>query len=395
MGNPKIQYKTALAKKLNAKVNQISLFWKGRVGLYAILKAMGIGEGDEVIIPAFTCVVVPNAIIYLGAKPVYVDIDPSTYNIDCSKIEATITASTKVIIAQNTFGLSSDFDQINAIAQKHHLEVIEDCTHGFGGFYKGKANGTCAKAAFYSSQWNKPFSTGIGGMVLCQDADLAEKLRAIEKDLLAPSFKEVQMLALQLKVRPLLNPTLYWTAIKTFRLLSKYNLVTGSSSGEELEAPILPKDFLKRLSTTQANKGLEALAIFEKNILHRRKIANLYTVAFAEMGFIFLTEPDYATHTIIKYPFLVKDRKAFLALAETNNIQLNDWFLSPIHPIEVEFEQWHYRYGDFPIAEKISQHILNLPTDLSISIKEAQRIIQFLKKHQAHLVSLKGGNNKQ
>ncbi len=386
MQNLKVQYKTALAKKLHAKVNQISLFWKGRVGLYAILKAMGIGEGDEVIIPAFTCVVVPNAIIYLGATPVYVDITAATYNIDCSKIEEKITAATKVIIAQNTFGLSSDFDEINAIAQKHQLEVIEDCTHGFGGFYKGKANGTCAKAAFYSSQWNKPFSTGIGGMVLCQDAVLAEKLQKMEGELQEPSFKEVQMLGLQLKVRSRLNPSLYWTAIKTFRLLSKYNIVTGSSSGEELAAPILPKDFLKGLSPIQAKKGLEALSVFDQNLKHRRTIASLYTAAFAEMGFTFLTEPAYATHTIIKYPFLVKDRKAFLALAETNNIQLNDWFLSPIHPIESKFEQWHYVYGSFPIAEKISQHILNLPTDPSISIKEAQRIIQFLQKHSNHFL---------
>jgi perosamine synthetase len=110
---------------------QCFLFWKGRVALYAILKTLEIKEGDEIILPAFTCVVAVNPIIYLGANPVYVDIDPTTYNIDVSMIERKITEKTRAILAQNTFGLAPDLDMILEVANKYKLMVIEDRAHGF------------------------------------------------------------------------------------------------------------------------------------------------------------------------------------------------------------------------------------------------------------------------
>jgi perosamine synthetase len=141
--------KDSISKYLDIDAPCIFLFWKGRVGLYAILKAIDIKEGDEVVLHAFTCVVAVNPIIYLGAKPVYVDIDPLTLNIDHKKIEEKITKKSKVILAQNTFGLSANLDAIFEIANKYNLFVIEDCAHGFGGTYKGKKNGTISDASFF------------------------------------------------------------------------------------------------------------------------------------------------------------------------------------------------------------------------------------------------------
>ena len=159
------KFKAEIAKKLNANASQISLYWKGRVGFYALLKANGIGKGDEVIIPAFTCVVVPNAIIYLGAKPVYVDVNKDTFNTTLNHIKEKVTTKTKCIVIQNTFGLSSEIEEIVEFAKEKEIVTIEDCTHGFGGSYNGKPNGVFADASFFSTQWNKPFSTGIGGFV--------------------------------------------------------------------------------------------------------------------------------------------------------------------------------------------------------------------------------------
>ena len=133
-------YKSELANYLNVKESHITLFWKGRVALYALLKSFGISKDDEVILPAFTCVVVPNAILYCDAKPVYVDINPQTLNCDPEEIRKKITPKTKLIIAQNTFGLSSDLDAIMRIANEYHIVVIEDCTHGIGGYYRGIKN---------------------------------------------------------------------------------------------------------------------------------------------------------------------------------------------------------------------------------------------------------------
>ena len=145
-------YTQEIAHILGCKKEDITLYFKGRVALYALLKAFDIGVGDEVIVPAFTCVAVINPIVYLGARPVYVDIGPRTYTIDPGRIERAITPRTKVILAQNTFGLSADLDSIVEIAKRHHIWVIEDCAQGFGGFYKERPNGTTGDASFFSTQ---------------------------------------------------------------------------------------------------------------------------------------------------------------------------------------------------------------------------------------------------
>ncbi|MFK8005037.1 MAG: DegT/DnrJ/EryC1/StrS family aminotransferase [Saprospiraceae bacterium] len=381
------KYKKAIAEYLHVESTQISLYWRGRVGLYCILKAMDIQPGDEVILPAFTCVVVPSAIKYLGAKPIYTAIDPTTYNIDVEKLEKQITSKTKVILAQNTFGLSSDLDPILAIANKYGIKVIEDCAHGFGGTYRGKKNGTLATAAFYSSQWNKPFSTGIGGIVLCNDLDLSKKIQIVQNSFVQPSFKDETMLAIQIFIRKnILSPAIYWTALKVYRWASQRGFISGSSDAGELENAKMPSNYLKSGANIQAKKGLKALQHFDKNLAHRREITTLYNKAFTKLNISPIYCPEYAEHTYIKYPFLVKDQDVFLKLAQQNKIPLGDWLNSPIHPIRENLERWDYRKGSFPLAEKIGFHILNLPTDEGISIKEAKRIVLFLEKNRQEIV---------
>ena len=154
-----------IAAILDIKNNDVFTYWKGRVALYAYLRALGISDGDEVIIPGLTCVVVPNAIIYTGATPVYADIRMDTLTMDPIAVRQCISRKTKAIIIQNTFGLSADVELLVNMAHELGIAAIEDCTHGFGGYYNGKPNGTIADAAFYSTQWNKPFSTGLGGFL--------------------------------------------------------------------------------------------------------------------------------------------------------------------------------------------------------------------------------------
>ena len=137
----------------------VAFTWKGRVALYAILKALRIGPGDEVVIPAFTCVVVPNAVLYAGATPVYCDIDAATYTPTAETIAPQVTDRTRLIVAQNTFGLSADLNPIMRLAANRGIPVVEDCAHGLGGTYRGRPNGTVADASFFSTQWSKPISS--------------------------------------------------------------------------------------------------------------------------------------------------------------------------------------------------------------------------------------------
>jgi len=176
--------------------------------------------------------------------------------------------------------------------------------------------------------------------------------------------------------------------------------ILGSSQGKELERPIKPKDFEKGFSEVQAKKGIEELMgkcvnglmrerqwKIDKMIEHRRKIANLYKKALLGLGIEPPYEPSYAVHTYLKFPLLVKDRKKFFEEVEKEKIELGDWFISPIHPITKNLEYWHYKYGENPIAEKISQHIVNLPTHTKITEDYVSHLAQFLKKNRDNIYS--------
>jgi perosamine synthetase len=364
------------------------LFWKGRVALYAILRAMGIGAGDEVILPALTCIVVPSAVKYVGARPVYVDIDPWTFNIDVAQIASKLTSRTRAILAQNTFGLAADLDPICAIARAHGLRVIEDCAHGFGGTYKGRPNGTTADAAFFSTQWNKPFSTGIGGFAVTIDSSLAIALARSQVDAVAPSALETLLLRLQLFANDhLLTETTYWTALALYRFLSRHNGVVGSSQGGELERPDMPAGFFKAMSAVQARRGARELGSLAANLGHRANLAAIYSDALTSLGVAPPYQPPYATHTYVKFPLLVRDRERFIADAQAQHIEVGDWFVSPLHPLVDNYAAWDYHYGANPTAERVSRHLVNLHTHRRITEQQARRVCEFLSERRANLFS--------
>jgi dTDP-4-amino-4,6-dideoxygalactose transaminase len=373
-----VNYKQAVSDVLRCKPANVFLYWKGRIALYSILKAMGIKEGDEVILPAFTCVVVPNAIIYLGAKPIYVDISLENYNTDIDKLKGAITSKTKVIICQNTFGLSSKIEQLVEIAKKNNLYTVEDCTHGFGGFYNGKPNGSYCDAAFYSTQWNKPFSTGIGGFLVVNNESLLDIIKALEAEKIKPSFSDQLILSTLLILNKyLINRLTYWPLMKFYRFLSKYNLIIGSNQRRELNSTRMPKKYFKDISTVQIKEGIKQLKQLNNINNLRRKNAEDYTEFLKKNMKRYVSEDLFSNHLFLKYPLIVKDRRTFLKLAEKNKIKLGDWFLSPIHPVENNFEQWGIILHNYPCAYNISQRIVNLPTE----INENGQVIAFLSRN--------------
>ena len=372
------QYIEQIARRLQAPAGHVFLFWKGRVALYSLLKSLNIQEGDEVVIPAFTCVVVPNAIIYLGAKPIYVDIDTATLNPDIRAFKEAITPNTKCIIIQNTFGLSHQVEEIVAFAKEKSIYTIEDCTHGFGGFYKGKPNGSFCDAAFYSTQWNKPFSTGIGGFALLNNEQLLPKMQEIHRTLLKPKWMQSTVLsALLVFKRWFLNDSTYWFLIKFYRSLSKLGWFVGSSSDMEIISTNKPRDYFMGVSKTQIRAGIHGLAQLEQILERRRKNGLEYHAFLKEHDKWHYPEDTLENHGFLKYPILVKDRDKFLIKAEKAKIQLGDWFVSPIHPVSNNFQNWQFNCEDFPNAVVVSSKILNLPTDS----KSAAQIKAFLRKN--------------
>lgn len=383
MDKYEMQYRKEINSYLKCDEDNIYFYWKGRVAFYALLKAMGVGPGDEVIVQGYTCVVVANSIIYLGAKPVYVDIDRDTYNMNIEQMKEKITDKTKVIICQNTYGLSSNLEVLEQIAKEKGIYTLEDCTHGFGGYYNGKPNGTSCDASFFSTQWSKPYTTGLGGFCVVHDEQLREKLAGVNKDLVDPSWKECLELKLMYFVRTyIINDITYWPMIRLYRWLSRRNLVVGSSSGKEVEGTKMPEGFFKKQSSVQFKKGIKSLKKLDDVNRLRKENAKKYTAVLKELGKTYVDESLFDNHIFIRYPLLVKDREQFRELAEKEGIILGEWFESPIYPAYNSYDVWSLKVEELPNAMWVCERMVNLET----TEKKIEKVLEFLKKHAEYLV---------
>jgi dTDP-4-amino-4,6-dideoxygalactose transaminase len=371
-------YERAFASIFPAK--RAFAFWKGRVALYAILKAMGIGAGDEVIVPGYSCVMNVNPIKYVGAKPIYVDIEPVTYNIDVNLLQDKIGPKTRAIIAQHTYGYPCDMDAIKQIAETNGIPVIEDCCLALGSEYKGRKVGTFGKAAYFSFQWNKPYTTGLGGMALTDDADLARRIESLQAhEMCHPSRKEAIMLSAQLIVyRLFIYPRTTALAQALFRYLTKKGAVIGSSSMAEYE-PVIPADFFKGACAAQAHRGLKQIRRIKQNIAHRKKMAEFYDQLLAERDW---PVPKYDKSTmqpvIVRYPVRIAEKNDALAEAAGRSIELGSWFECPLHPIETPLAAYDYEPGMCPEAEKASNEVVNLPLHPRANEATAKRTVEFI-----------------
>ena len=151
----------------------------GTAALHMAVVGAEITSGDEVILPSFTFVATAEAVVMAGAKPVFVDIDPETYNISAEKVEKAITKKTKAIIAVDLYGSPADLKPIKETADKHGLKVVEDAAQAHGAVYKGKPIGTYADVACWSFYASKNMTTGEGGMITTNDGEMAEKLKLL------------------------------------------------------------------------------------------------------------------------------------------------------------------------------------------------------------------------
>lgn len=362
------------------KANDAFSFWKGRVAMYAILKSLGISQGDEVILPGYTCVMDVTPVKYLGATPVYVDIEPATYNMNLDLLEEKITEKTKVIVAQHTYGYLVEMDRLLDIAGRHGIIVIEDCCLALGSKYRGKLAGTFGVASYFSSQWNKPYTTGLGGMALCNDPEIASKIKQLRKaEVVAPPLKRIIMLSAQLMVyRAFVYPKTTVLATNTFRWLSDKGLIVGSTTNQELEKPVEPEGFFMAMSSPQASAGRKQLRKLDRIIQHRKKMTKFYDDMLAQRGWQITHPPDYTDPVLVRYPVRVKDKDAVLKAAEKNGIELGSWFISPLHPQIENIEMYDYAWGMCPVSEKAARQVVNLPVHPRVCEKTVNRTVEFI-----------------
>jgi dTDP-4-amino-4,6-dideoxygalactose transaminase len=363
-------------------------FGAGRMAFYAILKAMGVQEGDEVILPGYTCVVVPDAVIYCGARPVYVDIDRNTLNIDTSKIEEKISPHTRILYAQHTFGSFCNMKELMAIAEKHHLMVVEDCAHALGAEYDGRKVGTFGHAAYFTTEQSKIMSTGMGGMAVTNDDEIAAKIREIQVNSDHPDKQLVKKIALQIVLYKLIfHPSMYPLHKYFLAAMSKLDLHVESTTKEEMEG-IRPDNYPVRLSNMQAKVGLSQLKGLQKNIEHRYQIAKFYEHWLKTQGYEVPTDDDdLYKPSYIRYWFLTADKEGLKRYFYRHNVQLGEWFECPVHPKGTALNNVFYEEGSCSNSEYVIDHNVNLPTHLRVRENDVARILQLLARYDADLVA--------
>ena len=348
--------------------------------MYAILRALGVGEGDDVILPGYTCVMDVNPIKYLGARPVFVDIEPTTYNLDVSLLRERITSNTKVIVAQHTYGYPCEMDALMDIADRHGIPVIEDCCLAVGSRYKGKLCGTFGVASYWSFQWNKPFTTGIGGMATTDDPELIEKIESIcQEELLRPPFRMAAMLSVQRLAHSLLiYPSTAAAARLLYRWLGRKGLLVASSSACEYGLG-MPDGFFTGMSGGQGRAGLGQMKRLDRNIAHRKKMSRIYAGLLDEAGWQVPALPTYMEPVLMRYPARVADKAAAVSTAAVHFVELGYWFETPLHPAPFPLASYGYHRGMCPVAEKAARQVVNLPTHPRTNERVARRSVEFIR----------------
>jgi perosamine synthetase len=365
-------YERAFADRI--EVHFASSFAAGRIGLYGILRSLGIGAGDEVLLQVPTHIVVPNAIRYTGARPVYVDVDLATYNIDAAQAAERITRRTKAVVLQHTFGIPADLDAILTLADRHGLALIEDCVHALGATYRGRPVGSFGRAAFFSTEETKTISTTMGGMVVTDDPELGRSLRAFQQACAWPTASLTARYLIKLvSYHFLTEPHVHRYSRSIYELVGERHPLPRPTLSEELRG-LRPPRYEQRLGNGQAAVGLRQLTGLEANLAHRRQIAGAYRERLADRG---VRGPRIDSEpAFVRYPVWVEDRAA-AERAVSPHAVLGTWFTSVLEEA-LEPGYGEYEHGSCPRAEAAAKHLVNLPTHPRVRDQDVDAIVAAL-----------------
>lgn len=375
------EYERQFAGLFDPPAHAVS-FFKGRVGLFALLRAIGLSPGDEVLVPGFTCFVVPAAAVFAGGTPRYMDVDPVTGNPIAAQVREQLSPRTKAVVVHHMLGNPcAELPEIVGIARERNIAVIEDCAHVLAGTrIDGVPLGTQGTASFFSMQWSKPYSTGLGGMVLTRDADLAARLRAVQAAMPSPGWRTTRMLLLQGMVFHAVYGTKVFAGFRDmFRRLSRAGLVVGSSTGAEWSAG-KPARYEQRLSPAQAAQGIRRLRDLDAN--RRRRLERLVRASeFLNRRAEFEPVPLHPQAVPLSVPVRSPRKLEYLAAADAAGVELGDWFRTPLHPLAMaDCERLGYRPGECPRAERLCGEMMNLPLHASVAEDYLDRLTRVCEK---------------
>jgi dTDP-4-amino-4,6-dideoxygalactose transaminase len=326
LGKEVAEFENEIARYLG--VNHAVGCASGTDALMIAMMALGLKPGDEVVTTPFTFAATTETIVLLGATPIYVDIDPATYNIDPSKIEAAITKKTKAIIPVHLYGQSVDMDEMMRIANRHGIPIIEDMCQAIGADYKGKkvgGIGAMGCLSFFPSKNLGAF--GDAGMVVTNDAALAEKLRMI--------------------------------VVHGSRARYKHEILGVNSRLDALQAALL------RIKLRYLDQWIDA----------RRSAAAFYKKLLSGSGVQVPFEAFYGKHVFHQYTVRLKDRDKTVDAMSEKKIPYGVYYPIPLHMQEA-YSAAGKPWGTFPVTEKASNEVLSLPMHTELDEEQQRYIVQ-------------------
>ena len=311
----------------------------GTSALHLLVRALGIGEGDEVITTPFSFVASTNCFLFERAKPVYVDIDPLTYNIDVDKIEEKITEKTKAILPVDVFGQPVNMKKVMELAKKYNLKVIEDSAEALGSEYDGIPAGTLADGGVYAFYPNKQITTAEGGMIVTNDDEVAELCRSMRSQ-------------------------------------------GRGNTGFWLHHERLGYNY--RLSELHAALGAAQMERLDEIIEKRNKVAQMYNERLSQIEGIHIPYIDKNVTKMSWFVYVIRledgmDRNRFMKRLLEHGIACRPYF-TPIHLQPYMVEMFGFKRGDFPVTDRISAHSLAIPFYTNLSEKEIDYVCDTIRK---------------
>lgn len=361
---------------------EVITFASGRMAFYSLLKCWGIGEGDEVALTGFTCSVMVNAVLRVGAKPIYVDIDPNTLGMSPVSLRQKINDKIKVVVAQHTFGIPCEIDTIREITHTMGAKLIEDCALTLGSSYKNVKMGNWGDAAIFSTDHTKPLNTLVGGFAYTNIKDLALQLRSLQSEsgeltkghqysILNRYIKEHE---LEQKSHNLFVLNNYWNV-----LCGKLHLSHSMTPYLQYEASTKTDNndlypYPAKLPSSLAYIGRKSLKIYFMSIDKRKR--RLIDYLSIENEEIIPKAYYYQDNDIVPLRF------AFISNAREKYTYIDDWvwFKRPIVASSEPLENFGYNKGMCPRAEEIGDRIMNFP--ILINEKKHLKLIKKIKQQK-------------
>ena len=304
----------------------------GTTALHVALLAHSIGPGDEVITTPFTFIASANSILYVGARPVFVDIDPATFNIDPAQIEAALTPRTKALMPVHLFGLACDMEPLVALAQAHDLLIIEDACQAHGARYKGRRTGGLGHVAAFSFYFSKNLGAyGEAGMITTNDDGLAQKMRMLRDHGSSQRYH--------------------------------HELIGLNGRLDEIQAAVLRAKLAHLESWNEQRRA---------NAAHYAKLLSDLEVIVPEVA-------DYAEHVFHLYAVRVPRRDELKQYLQERGVGTGIHYPIPCH-LQPAFRSLGYRQGDLPTTEQVADEILSLPMYAELTAKQCVYVVNTIRR---------------